>query len=197
MLLWIFWIAFAFFMGSLPFGLLVAKTSKGVDPRTSGSRNTGATNVARLCGTGYGVLVLVLDILKGFIPLAMVLQYSGNWFFLTLCGLAAILGHVYSPFLDWKGGKAVAVTVGVFLAVAPWAAVLSAAACIAVIAASGFVSMGSLTLAVGLPVFCLLTGNVGDVILGLLAMAILFHRHAENIQRLARGEEKPWRKRAA
>ncbi|MDK2957834.1 MAG: acyl phosphate:glycerol-3-phosphate acyltransferase [Desulfovibrionales bacterium] len=196
-MLWIFWIILAFFLGSLPFGLIVAKVSKGLDPRRDGSGNTGATNVARLCGTGYGVLVLVLDILKGFLPLLMASHYSSNWFFITLCGLAAILGHIYSPFLNWKGGKAVAVTIGVFLAVAFWATVLSAAACLAVIAASGFVSMGSLTLALALPVFCLLTLHIGTVPLALIASAILLVRHRENVLRLARGEEKPWRKHSA
>jgi glycerol-3-phosphate acyltransferase PlsY len=75
--------------------------------------------------------------------------------------------------------------------------VLSAAACLAAIAASGFVSMGSLTLAVALPVFCLLTLHIGSLPLALIASAVLFLRHRENIVRLARGEEKPWRKRSA
>ena len=184
----------AFCLGAIPFGLYVARFVKGIDPRDSGSRNTGATNVARLCGTQWGVLVLVLDLAKGYLPATLAPADTG-WLGLSCIGLAAILGHIYSPLLQMKGGKAVATTIGVFLAVAPWATVLSALCCLAVIALSGYVSMGSLTLALALPFFSLLTGNFATVPMAVVVMLILFWRHRENILRLSRGEEMPWRKR--
>jgi glycerol-3-phosphate acyltransferase PlsY len=183
----------AFGLGMVPFGLYVARFVKGIDPRDAGSRNVGATNVARLCGTPWGVLTLALDLFKGFLPAALAPAETG-WVALSLIGLAAILGHAYSPLLNFRGGKAVATTVGVFLALAPAALILAAICTLAVIWLSGYVSVGSLTLALALPVFCLLTGNIGMIPLAIGVMLFLFWRHRENILRLDRGEEMPWRK---
>jgi len=183
----------AFGLGMVPFGLYVARFVKGIDPRDAGSRNVGATNVARLCGAPWGVLTLALDLFKGFLPCALAPEGTG-WLALSLIGLAAILGHAYSPLLNLRGGKAVATTVGVFLALAPGALIISAICTLLVIWLSGYVSVGSLTLALALPVFCLLTGNIGMIPLAVGVMLFLFWRHRENILRLDRGEEMPWRK---
>jgi len=183
----------AFGLGMVPFGLYVARIVKGIDPRDAGSKNVGATNVARLCGTPWGVLVLALDLFKGFIPAALAPADTG-WLMLSLIGAAAILGHAYSPILNFRGGKAVATTIGVFLALAPGALILAVLCCVGVIWLSGYVSMGSLTLALALPFFCLLTGNLGMLPLATGVMLFLFWRHRENILRLDRGEEMPWRK---
>lgn len=188
-------ILFAFFIGSLPFGLYIAKTFRNIDPRKDGSCNTGATNVARLCGTRYGVAVLVLDVLKGMIPVLMAHIWGAGWLLLSIVMLGAVLGHVYSPFLNWKGGKAVATTIGVFVAASFWPAFFAVIACVTVIALSGYVSLGSLTFAVCLPLFSLLSGNIHLLPVALVLMVLMFWRHRENIQRLARGEEKPWRKK--
>jgi acyl phosphate:glycerol-3-phosphate acyltransferase len=181
----------AFGLGMVPFGLYVARFVKGIDPREAGSKNVGATNVARLCGAPWGVLTLVLDLLKGFIPVLLAPAETG-WLALSCIGAAAILGHAYSPLLNFRGGKAVATTVGVFLALAPVALILSAICCLLMIWLSGYVSMGSLTLALALPVFCLITGNWGMIPLAVGVMLFLFWRHRENILRLDRGEEMPW-----
>ena len=183
----------AFGLGMVPFGLYVARFVKGIDPRDAGSRNVGATNVARLCGAPWGVLTLALDLFKGFLPAALAPEGTG-WLALSLIGAAAILGHAYSPLLNLRGGKAVATTVGVFLALAPGALIISAICTLLVIWLSGYVSVGSLTLALALPVFCLLTGNIGMIPLAVGVMLFLFWRHRENILRLDRGEEMPWRK---
>jgi glycerol-3-phosphate acyltransferase PlsY len=183
----------AFGLGMVPFGLYVARFVKGIDPRDAGSRNVGATNVARRCGTPWGVLTLALDLLKGFIPCALAVGAETGWLALSLIGLAAILGHAYSPMLNFRGGKAVATTVGVFLALAPVALILAAICTLGVIWLSGYVSVGSLTLALTLPFFCLLTGNIGMIPLALAVMLFLFWRHRENIWRVARGEVRPWR----
>ena len=192
---WILLFLFAYVLGSLPFGVIVARLACGKDPRQEGSQNPGATNVARICGTGWGVLVLALDILKGWLPVFIALQKQGGWLLVSIAALAAVYGHVYSCFLSFKGGKAVATTIGAFLAITFWGTVFSAAACIAVILASGYVSLGSLTLAVALPVFALLTGNVSYIPLGVALTFLLFWRHRENIDRLRNGTEKTWRKK--
>lgn len=187
-------ILFAFFLGSLPFGLYIAKTFKNIDPRESGSKNTGATNISRTCGMKLGLVVLALDLFKGAIPVWMGQIWGAGWVLTSVIMLAAVLGHVYSPFLNWKGGKAVATTIGVFMAASFWTTLFSAAACGAVIYLSGFVSMGSLTFAICLPIFSILTGNLQLLPVALILTALMFWRHRENIQRLAKGEEKPWRK---
>lgn len=189
------WMILAYLLGAVPFGLLVAKLFCGVDPREAGSGNTGATNVARLCGAKYGVLALALDVLKGFLPATLAVSGSLGATGVSLVALAAILGHVFSPFLGFKGGKAVATTIGAFLALMPLGALLSVAACVLVIALTGYVSLGSLTFALCLPVFALLTGRLAYLPLAAAVMLLLFWRHRENIRRLAQGEEMPWRRK--
>ena len=179
----------AFFLGSVPFGLIIAKTFCGVDPRLDGSRNVGATNVARLCGTKWGVLTLACDVLKGFLPVFL-LSGSGLAY---PAGLAVICGHMFSVFLSYKGGKGVATTVGVFLALAPWTLVVAGLACILTIWRTGFVSAGSLVLVCILPVLFLVQGNFGNMWFSLIVTGLVVHAHRENIGRLMRGEEKPWR----
>jgi len=179
----------AFFLGSIPFGLIIAKTFCGIDPRLDGSRNVGATNVARLCGTKWGVLTLVCDVLKGFLPVFL-LSGSGLAY---PAGLAVICGHMFSVFLNCKGGKGVATTVGVFLALAPWTFVVAGLACILTIWRTGFVSAGSLVLVCILPVLFLVQGNFGNMWFSLIVTGLVVHAHRENIGRLMRGEEKPWR----
>uniref|UniRef100_B8DQ23 Glycerol-3-phosphate acyltransferase n=1 Tax=Nitratidesulfovibrio vulgaris (strain DSM 19637 / Miyazaki F) TaxID=883 RepID=B8DQ23_NITV9 len=189
------WIAIAYVMGSIPFGLVFARTFCGVDPRTGGSRNVGATNVARLCGTKWGVATLLCDALKGALPVAIAMSFSDSTFFHSLTALAALLGHLYSCFLGFRGGKAVATTVGVFIPLAFGQLVLAGIACLLVIWRSGFVSLGSLTLVTALPVFLLVYGKWKLLPLALVVMALVYWSHRENIGRLARGEEKPWQKK--
>lgn len=190
------WLAFAYLLGAVPFGLVVGKILCGIDPRTDGSRNTGATNVARLCGFKYGVLALVLDLGKGLAPVVLARSFTESTLFLSLTAAAAIVGHCYSVFLRGKGGKAVATTVGAFFGLAFWPTLFAAVLCIAVIIKSGFVSLGSLTLAVAIPLFMLLSGHFTFAVCGAGIMALIFWRHRENIERLAKGEEKPWRKKS-
>lgn len=190
----IVWPIIAYVLGSIPFGLFVAKTLCNIDPRLDGSKNTGATNVARLCGTKYGIMTLLLDVGKGLFPVLMASAWIDSDMGLSLVALAAIFGHAFSCFMNFKGGKAVATTVGAFLALSPWGTIFSAILCLGTVALSGHVSMGSLTLALALPVFMILTGNFAYVPVALVVMVLLFWRHKENIYRLARGEENPWMK---
>ncbi|WFS61486.1 glycerol-3-phosphate 1-O-acyltransferase PlsY [Pseudodesulfovibrio thermohalotolerans] len=191
----IFWILLAYVLGSIPFGLVIAKSVCSTDPRENGSRNTGATNVARLCGMKYGIATLACDVLKGLLPVVFAASWIESPFALSLVGLAAILGHVFSCFMHFKGGKAVATTVGVFLGLAFWPALIAIALCLLMVWLTGHVSMGSLTFALSLPVLMLLSGNLSYIPVALVVMLILFWRHKDNIRRLARGEENPWLKK--
>ncbi len=194
---WLFWPLLAYFLGSLPFGLIIARLVKGIDPRELGSKNTGATNVARTCGFKWGLLALLLDIIKGFVPVAMAFGYSQSATFLSLVALAAVFGHAFSIFLKFKGGKAVATTVGVFAAISPLVTLIGVALTIIVIILSGYVSLGSLTLALSLPVLSLLLLDWAYVPLGVVLTLLLFWRHRENISRLYCGKENSWRKKDA
>lgn len=191
---YVFFIGLTYLVSAFPFGLAVAMAGCGIDPRLAGSRNTGATNVARLCGTRYGVLTLVLDLAKGLLPVVTARIMSCSVLFLSLVVVAAVVGHMYSVFLYGKGGKGVSTAIGVFLGAAPLAALVSVAACVAVIWATGYVSAGSLVLAASLPVMVFLLGPPSLVPAALVVAGLIVWKHRENIARLRAGQEKSWRK---
>lgn len=191
---YIFYLGLTYLVAAFPFGLAVAKAGCSLDPRLAGSCNTGATNVARLCGTRYGVLTLALDLLKGLLPVLVARAMSSSAFFLTLVVIVAVVGHMYSVFLYGKGGKGVATAIGVFLGAAPLAALVAVAACVAVIWITGYVSAGSLVLAVALPVLTFFIGPCSMTLAALVVAVLIILRHRENISRLRHGQEKSWRK---
>ena len=183
-----------YLLAAFPFGLLVALVGCGIDPRLAGSRNTGATNVSRLCGTKMGVLTLLLDLAKGLVPVLCARAMTDSPVFLSMVAVAAVVGHMYSVFLYGKGGKGVATTIGVFLGAAPVSALLAVAACVLVIWATGFVSAGSLVLAVALPVLIFFLGPCALTPAALVVAVLVVVNHRENICRLLSGQEKSWRK---
>ena len=189
------WLALAYLAGSFPFGLFIAQAARGIDPRTAGSRNIGATNVSRLCGTKLGVLTLVLDALKGLLPVAVAWQMSCGGFYPGLVALAAVAGHVFPVFLHYKGGKGVATTIGAFLALSVPATLVSVGLCVAAIAISGFVSLGSLLLAGSLPFTVWWFGPGSVVPVAFVIAGLVVWKHRENIERLRQGTEKPWKKK--
>lgn len=184
----------AYLLGSIPFGLVIAKGLCGKDPRLEGSKNIGSTNVARICGFHFGVMTLICDALKGLVPVWLALQGPFNPKMAGIVGLCALVGHMYSIFLRFKGGKAVATTVGVFLPLSFPALLVSGVICILVIWRSGYVSLGSLTLAAALPISLAALGRWDIFPLSLVIMAIIFFKHRENIRRLLAGEEKSFLK---
>ncbi len=188
----VLWIIITYVIGSVPFGLLISRTFCGIDPRTAGSGNVGSTNVARLCGVKWGVLTLVCDVLKGTLPVLVAIQLTDSVFFYTLTALAAVLGHLFSCFLAFKGGKAVATAIGVFIPLAFWQLFMASILCVLLIWRSGFVSVGSLALVSALPVLLLVSGKWNLVPLSFIIMALVCWSHRENIKRLAKGEEKTW-----
>lgn len=190
----ILWCIMAYIIGSIPFGVVIAKTCCGIDPRAAGSRSSGATNVSRLCGFPYGVATLACDVAKGALPVWGALWLDPAPLFVSAVGLACVVGHVFSCFMGFRGGKAVATTIGVFIPLSFWSILGSCALCVLVIWRSGFVSLGSLTLVASLPIILALANQWSWVPLALCLCVVVFVKHSENIQRLRRGEEKPWLK---
>ena len=189
----IFWLAISYLLGAMPFGLLISRTCCGIDPREQGSGNIGATNVGRLCGTRYGALTLALDMLKGFLPVALAASFSDSSFFLTLVATAAVSGHMFSIFLHGKGGKGVATWVGAFVAISTSGTILCGLGFLAALYFYNFVSLASLVMVALMPVVLLFQGMFGAIPLALVLMALIFWKHSANIQRLMAGEEHPWK----
>lgn len=181
----------AYVFGGIPFGLIVARAVRGVDIRRLGSGNIGATNVLRVIGWKAGVLVLILDAIKGFLPVMLVMYlFPGNYWGAILAALAAVLGHSFSIFLRFTGGRSVAVGLGVMLALS-WKAGLSGfVLAIALMAIFRYVSLGSIVGAASLPVFGWLYGDPGEYIgFSAFAAALIIIRHVPNIKRLLAGTE--------
>ena len=185
------WIAViaAFLLGSIPFGLIIAR-ARGVDVRSVGSGNIGATNVGRSVGKHEGALTLACDLGKGLLPV-LVVRWVGlppGWV-ATVC-LAAVLGHVYSPWLWFRGGKGAATAGGAFLAGAPLATLIAALGFLAALKGSRRVSVGSVVGAVVLPLSLWILGHVPQMIAaGALTALVVILRHKENLQRLRTGTE--------
>lgn len=190
----ILWVVLSFFSGSVPFAVVIAKTFKGIDPRKEGSKNPGTTNVARLCGLPCGIATLVGDILKGTVPVFLSMQFTDCTWLPSACAFAAFIGHIKSPFLGFHGGKGVATGIGVLIPLALPPLLAAVVLCVAVIALTGYVSAGALTLYAALP-FCYYFFGASHLIpLSLVMLAIVIYTHRTNIRRLAKGEEKSWRK---
>ena len=189
----------AYLLGSVPFGLLLAKT-KGVDIRTQGSGNIGATNVLRCLGKPLGITCFVLDVLKGFLP-AFVFPIIGKIGvdfpgIGILFGAAAILGHNFPIFLKFKGGKGVATSAGVLLGVAPLAVGIGILTWAIVFKLSGYVSLGSIIASLAVIITGWAAGYSMATALALTLLgALSIYRHRSNIQRLLRGEENKFEKK--
>jgi glycerol-3-phosphate acyltransferase PlsY len=188
-----------FLAGSIPFGFLLARAILGVDVRTVGSGNIGATNVARAGGKGMGIAVLVLDVLKAVGPMLVARALLGRdphtsaW--VALVGTAAFLGHVFTPWLRFRGGKGVATGLGVFLVLAPAAALAGLVAFAIAYGATRMSSLGSLSgTLVATVVIVVAAGPTTVPAWTALAIAlVVFLRHRDNIRRLVRGEERKMR----
>jgi len=185
------WAALGYLMGSVPFGYILTRLFAGRDIRREGSGNIGATNVSRTLGWKGGLATMVLDVAKGAVPVALAAHFNPHPLAAGLAGLAAVLGHCYPLFLGFKGGKAVATSLGVFLVLAPLPCLAAAGIFILVISLTRFVSLGSILAAVSFPFLLLLfrkpepTAVMAACIAGLIVW-----RHRENIGRLVRREER-------
>ncbi|MFZ5906323.1 MAG: glycerol-3-phosphate 1-O-acyltransferase PlsY [Nitrospirota bacterium] len=181
----------AFLIGSVPFGIIVAKI-RGVDLKKVGSGNIGATNVLRSIGRWPAVLTLCGDILKGTLAVALAQYCDTGSTIEGLTGIAAILGHNFSVFLGFRGGKGVATSLGVLIIYAPPAALLTLVIWLAAVMLTKYSSLGALISFALLPLNMVLfeSGGEGKLLISLLIAAIIFLRHRENIQRLLKGTER-------
>lgn len=216
----------AFLLGSIPFGLIIAR-AKGIDIRQHGSGNIGATNVLRVVGKKYGITCLLLDALKGFVPVAIavnLIRITGRpvqvplglpeaWALVLpaaeawkgqgvqiLTALAAVLGHNYSPWVGFKGGKGIATSAGVLIALMPFAVIILIAVFLAVFLTTRYVSLASLVSAAALPLLTIWGswhhGRIQDgtwnkplfaftVVIAVMAI----WKHRSNLRRLREGTE--------
>lgn len=178
----------AYLLGSIPFGYLAGLT-RGVDIRTVGSRNVGATNVFRTLGKPVGVAVMALDIAKGVVAVVIARLITDDPWPLVAAG-AAVAGHVYPVWLRFRGGKGVAVGCGVAIGLVPWVVLTLVPVWVIVIAVTRYVSLGSIICAVAFTPMVWLYGysTATIVFAGLISAAVLW-RHRANMGRLIRGKE--------
>lgn len=185
----------AYFSGSIPSGVWIGKTFKGIDIRTVGSKNSGATNAYRNLGAVYGIMTLVIDALKGYLPLLIASKMEVSEKYIVVIGLIAILGHSFSCFLNFKGGKGVATSLGVFLFLAPKAIGIATLGFLIVVFFTRYVSLSSITAAIILPIMTMiLPAKVGvdKFTLSILSVFIgifVIYKHKTNITRLLNGTE--------
>ena len=190
--------------GSIPFGFLVAK-ALGVDIRTQGSKNIGATNVLRVLGKKWGILVFTLDFLKGVVAVLVAQRLFGGAQFTAQAGIVAgigcILGHNYPVWLGFKGGKGIATSAGVLIALTPLATVIALTVWVLMFVATRYVSVASIIAAATLPTAAgilqwTLRGSVDAIFwFALIAAVLAILRHRPNIQRLIAGTESRFEKK--
>lgn len=183
-------IVLSYLIGGVPTGLVLVRLLKGEDIRKHGSGNIGTVNVLRVAGPATAAAVLVVDILKGLVPVLLAARVTTAPWVIVACGLAAIAGHNWSVFLGFRGGKGIATSFGVLLALSPVAAFAAAAVWIVVVAATRYASLGSI-LGVGAVPFVLwrLGQPPAYVVFGVVAAIFAIYRHRANIRRLVAGTE--------
>ncbi len=190
-------LVFAYLLGSIPMGLIAVRLCGGVDPRGAGSGNIGATNVARTSGRKAGIITLIADALKGAIPVGVATYLGAGEFMIAGVGLLAILGHMYSVYLGFKGGKGVATACGIFIVISPAALGLSLLVFVVVLLLLNFVSAASMAAALSMPVFLyFISEPVTFTALGVIAAILIVYKHSSNIGKLLAGTEDGFRRRS-
>lgn len=182
----------AYLIGGLPFGYWLVQLKAGQDIRTMGSGNIGATNVHRIFGQKAGLIVLGLDILKGFLAVLLAaLLTHGDPGAMAVAALFVMVGHCYPVFLRFKGGKAVACYIGAFLYLAPWALLVLLVLFVAIVALWRYISMGSMVCAALFPIFYWIMYEPEPVLLtaSIFCGLLIIYRHKGNIERLMNGKE--------
>jgi glycerol-3-phosphate acyltransferase PlsY len=192
----------SYLLGSIPFGYLAGRL-KGIDIRQAGSGNVGATNVVRVLGKGYGYPVFALDVLKGFgaVKISMLIapgrppEWNSPEIFGIFAALSSVLGHLYPPWLKFKGGKGVATSAGALFALTPVATLIGVAIWLTVFWLTRYVSLASITAAVVLPIVILVVSSQNQnncralVYSSVLVAAVVVWRHRSNLSRLIQGTE--------
>ena len=183
-------LAVGYLLGSMPNGYLAGRWLKGIDLRQCGSGSTGATNVLRNVGKAPALVVFLLDVGKGALAVLLAKSFGLNDWVQVLAGLAALAGHIWPVWLGWKGGKAVATGLGMFLGLAWPVGLACFGLFMAVISISRIVSLSSVVAAIGLPVLMVLAGaNAASISVSVVASVMVLWRHRSNIERLIAGTE--------
>jgi acyl phosphate:glycerol-3-phosphate acyltransferase len=190
----------SYLLGSVPTSYVIGKGVRGIDLREHGSGNLGATNAFRVLGARWAFPVVILDVGKGFVPVWLFPGLAGVGLGWTLgFGAAAILGHMFSVWVGFKGGKGIATSAGVFLGLAPWAVLGGLVVWSAVTFPTGYVSLGSIVTALCLPLLVAFTPHAGGSrsvwFAGALALVVVW-AHRANVRRLVRGEENRFGRRS-
>lgn len=186
------WLTLSYLIGAFPTSFLAGRVFRGIDLREHGSRNLGATNVYRILGWKYAIPVGLIDIMKGALPVWLFGgRDPGIALFPLLCGLAAVVGHVFSVFVGFKGGKGVATAAGVVLALAPWGFLAVTVVWALLVRLTGYVSLASVAAAALFPLAAwLLHETRGLELIAFIALAaFIVWKHRANLRRLAAGTE--------
>jgi len=198
MLYWITIIFTPYIIGSIPFGMLISRRIANIDITQRGSGNIGATNVAREVGLKWGLVTLSLDLFKGFIPVYIFYRYfnSSSGIGILIVSLSTLLGHQFSCFTRFHGGKGISTALGIFFALSPVSAVIALCIFIIMVYSTDFVSLGSMIATCSMPLILLLSrGSESLIFTSLIMAALICFKHKGNINRLLKGEERRWRKR--
>ncbi len=182
----------SYLIGAVPFGLLFSRIFSQVDVRTVGSGNIGATNVLRAAGKKAAILTLLADMLKGLLPALIVKILLQNDALTALAGAAAVLGHNFPVYLAFKGGKGVATSFGVVLAVAPWTGLICLLLWLLTAMVWRYSSLSALLAFAAYPVITIVGPQRASQVFGTLSLfifAMIYYRHRENIKRLIAGTE--------
>ncbi len=183
-----------YFFGSFPSGYLAGRIAKGIDIRSLGSGSTGATNVLRHIGKRAAITVFLLDIFKGVLAILLAKYFLLNDSWQVAIGLSTLIGHIWPVWLNWKGGKAVATGLGIFLGLSWKVGLATLGIFIIMITLFRIVSLASVSAALALPLIMLLSFKTSNfslpfLVISLLAMTLVIWRHRENIVRLIKGKE--------
>ncbi len=198
----IFIALFGYLLGSVPTGLILTKLFSKIDPRKTGSKNIGAANIFRTAGRSLGILTLVGDILKGMIPTVIAMHWvpGDQWglsrhVWIALAGLSPFLGHVFSIFLGFKGGKGVATALGVYLPISTISVLIECFVFLGIVWKWRFISLGSIICATTIPILIafLRSDSQAYFIVSVMIAALILYRHQSNISRLLQGTENKWK----
>ena len=186
----------AYLIGSIPTGIVVAKILGAPDPRAVGSGNIGATNVGRAAVKAAGIITLIGDVLKGFLITLLALYILGSSseanspLAISIVAFSVFLGHLFPVFLKFKGGKGVATTLGVFLAIGPFQAILALILFIIIVAIFKYVSVASMIAPVSIPLLLNLSPATSPYVpLAVIISVLIILKHSDNIKRLIQGTE--------
>jgi glycerol-3-phosphate acyltransferase PlsY len=190
-----FIVLFGYLLGSIPTGLIVTRLFSKVDPRLSGSRNIGATNIYRTAGKKLGLVTLLTDAVKGALPVSIAVWSGLSTPWISVAGLSPVVGHIFPIFLGFKGGKGVATALGVYCIISPISVLIEFLVFSGIVWKWRYVALGSITCAVTIPILIAFFRSDSQLyfVLSVVIASLILYRHQTNISRLLQGTENKWR----